>query len=273
SLEEIVMALRTRKDLFGVSTGVNAREIAKASRLVSKLTGMAVQPNKAVVGANAFAHSSGIHQDGVLKNRTTYEIMNPEDVGIEESTLLLTARSGRNGVNSRLRHLGYHLSPKALETLFEKFKALADKKKYVFDDDLIALADEERSQGPEIFSLDYLSTSSGMGVVPTATVRLKKEDKVFQEAACGDGPVDAVYKAVDKITGMNVKLQDYGLRAVSSGKDAQGEVIVKVERDGMVVSGKGTSTDIIEASAKAYVNALNKLAARPGPHAKIEGKV
>jgi 2-isopropylmalate synthase len=261
SLEEIVMAIKTRKDLFNLQTGINTKEIAKTSRLVSKLTGMMVQPNKAIVGANAFAHSSGIHQDGVIKYRTTYEIMDPEVVGIEESTLLLTARSGRNGVNTRLRHLGYNLSAKELDALFDKFKALADKKKYVFDDDLIALVDEGRSHGPEAFALEYLNTSSGTGVVPTATIRLKKEGKVHQEAACGDGPVDAAYRAMDKLTGLKPKLLDYSLHAVSSGKDAQGEVTVKVEHGGVVVSGKGTSTDIIEASAKAYLNALNKMAA------------
>jgi 2-isopropylmalate synthase len=261
SVEEVVMAIKTRKDFFNLYTNVNTKEIAKASRLISKLTGMVVQPNKAVVGANAFSHSSGIHQDGVIKNRTTYEIMNPEDVGIEESTLLLTARSGRSGVSNRLKHLGYTLPPKELEALFEKFKALADKKKYVFDDDLIALADEERSLVPEAFSLEYLNTSSGTGIVPTATIRIKKAGEVLQEAACGDGPVDAAYKAVDKIAGLKVKLLDYGLHSISSGKDAQGEVTVKVEQDGLVVTGKGTSTDIIEASVKAYLNALNRLIA------------
>lgn len=274
SLEEVVMSLQTRKDLFGLSTGVRTREIAKASRMVSKLTGMLVQPNKAIVGANAFSHSSGIHQDGVLKNRTTYEIMDPDDVGIEESTLLLTARSGRNGVSSRLKHLGYDLPAKALDALFEKFKALADKKKYVFDDDLLALVEDEKSSEADTYALDYLNTTSGMGIIPTATVRLRKKGEVVQEAACGDGPVDAVYKAVDKITGLKPKLLDYTLQAVSSGKDAQGEVVVKVEHDKFVVSGKGTSTDIIEASAKAYVNALNKIVARkPGNVKKIQDRV
>jgi 2-isopropylmalate synthase len=185
SLEEIVMSIRTRKDLFQMTTGVNTKEIARASRLISKLTGITVQPNKAVVGANAFAHSSGIHQDGVLKSRTTYEIMNPADVGVEESALLLTARSGRNGVQNRLKHLGYTLDggPK-LDLLFAKFKTLADKKKYVFDDDLLALVEEEGRDKMEAFHLDYMSTTAGTGIVPTATVRLKKEDDVFQEASC-----------------------------------------------------------------------------------------
>ncbi len=261
SLEEIVMSIKTRSDIFGLTTGIKTQELARASRLVSKLTGMLVQPNKAIVGANAFSHSSGIHQDGVIKNRTTYEIMDPEDVGVEESALLLTARSGKNGVGNRLKHLGYNLSTKKLDAFMEKFKALADKKKYVFDDDLISLLEENLAQGPATFSLEYLNTSSGMGIIPTATVRLKNGDGVHQEAACGDGPVDAVYKAIDKIAGLKPKLLDYTLRAVSSGKDAQGEVTVKVEKDKCVVSGKGTSTDIIEASAKAYVNALNRLIA------------
>ncbi len=273
SLEEVVMTLRTRKDLFGLQTGINTREIARTSRLISKLTGMAVQPNKAVVGANAFAHSSGIHQDGVIKHRTTYEIMNPEDVGIEESTLLLTARSGRNGVSNRLKHLGYNLSAKELEPLFERFKALADKKKYVFDDDLLSLLEEGRSRVPEAFSLEYLNTSSGTGIVPTATVRLKKDGKILQEAACGDGPVDAAYRAIDKITGLKSALRDYSLRSVSSGKDAQGEVSVKVEKDGVIVTGKGLSTDIIEASAKAYLNAVNKLMNVRSGGKKIQEKV
>lgn len=277
SLEEIVMAIRTRKDLFNLSTGVQTKEIYRTSRLVSQITGMIVQPNKAVVGANAFSHSSGIHQDGVIKYRTTYEIMNPEDVGIEESTLLLTARSGRNGLNNRLKHLGFELSPKELETVFEKFKDLADKKKYVFDDDLIALLSEGKSEVQETFVLEYLNTTSGTGTIPTATVRLKKGEKVFQEAACGDGPVDASYKAIDKITLLRPKLEDYSLRAISSGKDALGEVTVRLDDKGFKMIGRGTSTDIIEASAKAYLTAVNRILASrrhssPGDQ-KIEGKI
>jgi 2-isopropylmalate synthase len=228
--------------------------------LISKLTGIPVQPNKAVVGANAFAHSSGIHQDGVLKSRTTYEIMSPADVGVEESALLLTARSGRNGISNRLKHLGHSLPAAQMDILFEKFKTLADKKKYVFDDDLLALLDEEgREKGLDVFHLEYLNTTSGTGIVPTATLRLKKEGKVFQEASCGDGPVDAAYRAIDKITGLRPELKEYALRSVSSGTDAQGEVLVRVEDKGLVVSGQGTSTDIVEASAKAYLNAVNKI--------------
>jgi 2-isopropylmalate synthase len=245
--------------LFKVFTGVNTQEIYRSSRLVSQITGMGVQPNKAVVGANAFAHSSGIHQDGMIKHRDTYEIMNPADVGIEESALLLTARSGRSGLNSRLKHLGFELSVKELNDIFEKFKILADKKKYVFDDDLAALLTEGKNEVKDTYVLEYLNISSGTGTIPTATLRLKKGDKVFQEAACGDGPVDATTKAVDKITGLNPKLEDYSLRAISSGKDALGEVSVRVDYEGLKILGRGTSTDIIEASAKAYLAAVNRI--------------
>jgi 2-isopropylmalate synthase len=272
SLEEVVMALKTRKDLFKAETGIKTEEIYRSSRLVSQITGMVVQPNKAIVGANAFSHSSGIHQDGMLKNRDTYEIMNPETVGIEESVLLLTARSGRNGLNNRLKHLGFELSAKELDAVFERFKALADKKKYVFDDDLVALLSEHKSDLPETFVLEYLNTSSGTGTIPTATVRVKKGGQVFQEAACGDGPVDATYKAIDKITGLKVKLEDYTLRAISSGKDALGEVTVRLEDKGSKALGRGTSTDIIEASAKAYLAALNRLLS-DGRRSKITAKI
>jgi 2-isopropylmalate synthase len=274
SLEEIVMALKTRKDLFGLVTGVRTQEIAKTSRLVSSLTGVVVQPNKAVVGANAFAHSSGIHQDGFLKHRQTYEIMRPEDVGIEESTLLLTSRSGRHALQNRSKHLGYRLSKKQLEELFVKFKTLADKKRYVFDDDLLALLEEETEARQEDYALDYLHTSSGFGVVPTATVRVKKANgAIVQEAACGDGPVDAATKAIDKVVGLKPKLADYSLRALTSGKDAQGEVTVRIEDGGLTILGRGASTDIIEASAKAYLNAINKLLAARQRKSKIGDKV
>ena len=275
SMEEVVMTLKTRKDLFKVETGVRTEEIYRSSRLVSQVTGMVVQPNKAIVGANAFAHSSGIHQDGMIKHRTTYEIMNPEEVGIEESSLLLTARSGRNGLNNRLKHLGFGLAARELDAFFERFKTLADKKKYVFDDDLIALLSEGKSAAPETFILDYLNISAGTGTIPTATVRLKKADKVFQEAACGDGPVDAATRAIDKVVGLKPKLMDYNLHALTSGKDAQGEVTVRIEEGGLTILGRGASTDIIEASAKAYLNALNKLvkAKQQRAKAKLSDKV
>lgn len=260
SLEEVVMGLKTRQDLFGLTTRINTKEIAKSSRLVSSLTGVSVQLNKAIVGANAFAHSSGIHQDGILKHRETYEIMRPQDVGIEETSLLLTARSGRHALENRLKHLGITPQKKKLEEIFVRFKTLADKKRYVFDDDLLALAEEGAGVTHDAYVLDYLHTSSGSGIVPTATVRVKKADgQVVQEAACGDGPVDAATRAIDKVVGLKPKMLDYNLRALTSGKDAQGEVTVRIEESGLTILGRGASTDIIEASAKAYLNALNKL--------------
>jgi 2-isopropylmalate synthase len=260
SLEEVVMALKTRKELFNVRVDINTKEIAKASRLVSSLTGVLVPPNKAIVGANAFAHSSGIHQDGILKFRETYEIMNPKDVGIEESSLLLTSRSGRAALENRLKHLGYKLDKKQLDEMIVRFKALADKKRYVFDDDLLTLIEEESTEAQAEYELDYLHTSSGHGVVPTATIRIKMPNgDVIQEAACGDGPVDAATKAIDKVVGLKPKMLDYNLHAITSGKDAQGEVSVRIEESGVIIMGRGASTDIIEASAKAYLNALNKL--------------
>lgn len=269
SLEEIAMALKVRPHYYNVGHNIKTKEIYKASKLVSSLTGVAVQVNKAIVGANAFAHESGIHQDGVLKARETYEIMNPADVGVPESLLVLGKHSGRHAFFKRIKDLGYKLEPATLETLFEKFKILADKKKAVFDDDIIALIEEDTASGKEIFSLDYLSATSGTATIPTATVRILKNEKpakhgekvkaeAIQEASCGSGPVDAAYKAIDKITKMDIKLTDFSLRAVSSGVDALGEVILKAEYNGMTYSGKGTSTDIVEASAKAYMQAINK---------------
>ena len=265
ALEEVVMALKTRKDSFNATTKINTREIHKASRLVSTLTGIPVQPNKAIVGANAFAHEAGIHQDGVLKERLTYEIMKPQDVGIPSNQLVLGKHSGRHALARRLKDLGYDVAGAELERVFAAFKDLADKKKCVFDEDIIALVEERISGGAETWTLDYLNTSSGTGVIPTATVRLAKNEKkdkrlVLQEAACGDGPVDAAYRAIDKIAGIKAKLADYALRALSGGKDAQGEVIVKVDYDGVTFTGRGASTDIIEASVKAYLQALNKIA-------------
>ena len=271
ALEEVVMALRTRKDYFRLTNNINTKGLYKTSRLVSALTGIQVQPNKAIVGANAFAHEAGIHQDGMLKERTTYEIMRPQDVGVPSSQLVLGKHSGRHALAKRLKDLGYQLNPVELEKVYNGFKELADKKKCVFDDDIIALVEEGVSQLPEMYVLEYLNTSSGTGTIPTATVRLAKSEKtpvagqkgkriILQEAACGDGPVDAAYKAIDKITGMKLKLVDYTLRALSGGKDAQGEVTVKIHCNGVTFSGRGASTDIIGASAKAYLQAINKIA-------------
>lgn len=259
ALEEIVMAIRTRKDLFGLTTNIITKEIAKTSRLVSTLTGIPVQPNKAIVGGNAFAHEAGIHQDGIIKGRLTYEIMTPQSVGITTSKLVLGKHSGRHALAKRLKELGFTFKEKELDKIFIRFKELADKKKQIFDEDIELLMEEEIAGNNEVFNVDYLHTSSGTGIVPTATIRLRKDKKVFQEAASGDGPVDAAYRAVDKIVGIKTKLLDYNLRSVSSGKDAIGEVTVKLEYQGQTIIGRGSSTDIIEASVKAYLNAINRI--------------
>jgi 2-isopropylmalate synthase len=259
SLEEIVMALKTRKDFFEIDTQVRTEEIFKSSRLLSSITGVHVQPNKAIVGENAFAHEAGIHQDGVLKEKLTYEIMKPEDIGRAANKLVMGKHSGRAALAARLRELGFELDEGELGKAFKRFKDLADKKKEIFDDDLISIVKDEIAQVPETYTLDYLHMISGTGIIPSATVRLKKDTEVFQDSGVGDGPVDAVLNAIDAITGLKGKLQDYQLRAVTSGKDAIGEVSVRVDFDGTVVPGKGSSTDVIEASARAYVNALNRL--------------
>jgi len=262
SLEEIVMAVKTRRDYFGLETGVEAREILPTSRLVSRLIGIVVPPNKAIVGANAFAHSSGIHQDGVLKERTTFEIMSPRDVGLDDTEIVLTARSGRHALRHRLEELGYHLSQEDLDKAYERFLEIADKKKEVFDEDLIAIAGDEIRQIPEKYHLEYLHTVSGTGTVPSATVRLRIDGEEVLQTACGDGPVDAAYMAIDMATKTSAKVEEYAIRAVTSGSQALGEVTVRVSGNGKNVKGRGISTDIIEASARAYIDALNRLAMR-----------
>ncbi len=259
SLEEIVMSLKIRQDFYRARTGVDTTQIVSISRLVSSLTGIAVQPNKAIVGENAFRHESGIHQDGILKHAKTYEIMRPQMVGLRGSKLVLGKLSGRHAFAQRLKALGFRLDAKELDRAFARFKDLADKKKEVFDEDLIAIVEEELPAVAETYKLAYVHTSSGSETVPTATIRLSCGGKVVQDAACGDGPVDACYKTIDRITGISPELVDYSLRAVTSGKDALGEVAVKLRSRGSEIIGRGTSTDIIEASAKAYVNAINKL--------------
>jgi 2-isopropylmalate synthase len=262
SLEEVVMALKTRRDYFDAETRVRTEELYSTSRLVSRLMGMPVPANKAVVGANAFAHSSGIHQDGVLKERATFEIMQPEDVGLRESKIVLTARSGRHALKHRLSELGYELSGKQLDKTYKRFLEVADKKKEVFDGDLVAIVEDETTTVPERYKLEYLHTSSGTGTIPTATVRIKIGDQLIQEATCGDGPVDATYKAIDKVIRLPINLKEYSLQAVTSGAEAMGEVTVKIDDNGVIVIGRAASTDIIEASAKAYINGINKLMAR-----------
>jgi 2-isopropylmalate synthase len=263
ALEEVVMALRTRSDFYGdFECGLNAKEIVKSSRLVARMSGLAVQRSKAIVGANAFAHSSGIHQDGILKKRETYEIMDPVEVGWGGTELPLTKHSGRAAVSARLRQLGFGMSETEVAAVFARFKEVGDKKKFVYDDDLTALVEGQISEAPETWSLEYLNVTSGNRTVPTATVRLQKlggKKGAVQDAGIGDGPVDAALKAIDRLTGRPGKLMDYALRAVSQGKDALGEVTVKVDfGGGKMVAGKGASTDVIEASARAYLNAVNR---------------
>jgi 2-isopropylmalate synthase len=263
SLEEIVMTLRIRPDFYRATTGINTREIHKTSRLVSSLTGIVVQPNKAIVGDNAFRHESGIHQDGVLKHRMTYEIMRPQDIGLSQSTLVLGKLSGRHAFARRLAALGLRLSAQELDRAFARFKELADKKKEVFDGDLVAIVEEERPAAQEVYKLAYFHTASGSDTVPTATIRLSREGKILQDAACGDGSVDACYQTINRLTRLSPELVDYSLHSVTKGTDALGEATVRLRHQGMDVVGRGTSTDVIEASAKAYLNAVNKLISSP----------
>jgi len=264
SLEELVMALRTRADKLGLQTGIDAKQLFRVSKLISRTTSYPVPPNKAIVGANAFAHESGIHQDGMIKNAQTYEIMRPEDVGATQTTLVLGKHSGRNAVSKRLAELGYPLEGEALARAFAEFKKLADRKKSVHDADLIALASDERTQAPELWTLQDLQVACGTTGLPTATVRLKGPDgKLHVQAAVGTGPVDATYKAIDHIVRTHVQLLEFVVSAVTEGIDALGEVSVRVRQDDQRSShGHGTDTDIIVASAKAYLAAVNLVLSR-----------
>ena len=260
SLEEIVMVIRTRQDHFkGFHTGINIKEIIPISRRVSRTMGIPVQPNKAIVGANAFAHSSGIHQDGVIKQRDTFEIIAPEDVGLKESLIVLSPRSGRNALKHRLAALGYEMTPEQLDKIYERFLAVADKKKTVHDADLEAIMRDEVRSIPEVFHFEYIQVVSGTKISPTTTVGVRTEAGVIEEASTGDGPVDAAYKAIDRIAKIPLTLTDYQIRSVTEGKDAIGEVTIKVQDNGHSIVGHGASTDIIEASAKAYIDAINKV--------------
>jgi 2-isopropylmalate synthase len=260
ALEEVVMAIHTRPDIYrNVKTDIKTREIVKSSRLISRMCSFAVQRNKAIVGENAFAHSSGIHQDGILKKRETYEIMDPHDVGWGDTELPLTKHSGRHAMVIRLKHLGYQLTEKEIDSIFIRFKEIGDRKKFVYDDDLAALIDDQVLETQETYSLDYLNVTTGNKTIATATVQLKKGNEIQQDASTGDGPVDAALKTIDRITGKRGALKDYQLRAVTGGKDAVGEVTVKIDFGNQeLVTGKGASTDVIEASVRAYLNAVNR---------------
>ena len=259
SLEEVVMALHTRRDLMKLETSINANQIHPTSRLTSMITGIVVQPNKAIVGANAFAHEAGIHQDGVLKNPMTYEIMEPETVGLSSNRLVLGKHSGRHAFRDKLALMGYELSNEELNRLFRKFKELADKRKEILEEDIEALVAEEILRVPDIYELDYLNVVSGTVAVPTATVKLKINGKEAQSAGFGVGPIDATFNTIAKMAGSNSKLMRFSVNAITGGMDAQGEVTVRLQENGLVALGKGADPDIITASAKAFVNGLNRL--------------
>jgi 2-isopropylmalate synthase len=267
SLEEVVMALRTRADYFGLRTGLDAREFCRTSRMVSDMLGIAVPPNKAVVGANAFSHSSGIHVDGFLKDRLTYEIMQPEDVGLDSSRVVLTARTGRAGLRDRLEKLGYGLSGDELNQVYERFLTVADKKTEVFDEDLTAIVHDELHSVSENIRLEYLHIYSGTAAIPTATVRIVLDGETVQFASVGDGPIDAVFKAISAAAKQPANLSRYEIRSVTKGTEAMGEATVQLECGDRKVIGRGASTDIIEASARAYIDGLNKLAGMREPQA------
>lgn len=259
ALEEVVMALETRQDYYKAKSTWVLKEIYRTSRLVSRLTGMVIQKNKAIVGDNAFSHESGIHQDGVLKEKTTYEIIRPETVGAGETKLPLGKLSGRHAFKQKLMQLGYQLNDEQVSQFFRKFKELADRKKTVTDEDIMAIVDERISQAPVMFNLEYFHLSYGTQATPAATIRLRTADgRIIEEAAFGNGSVDAIYKAIDKATEHAGELVDFRITSVTQGKDALGEVIVKVKEGEWIIQGRGVSTDILEASARAYLDAINR---------------
>nr|NJM03190.1 2-isopropylmalate synthase [Desulfobacula sp.] len=259
SLEEVVMSLHTRPNYFPQTTTIDTKRIYPTSRLVSMITGIIVQPNRAIVGANAFAHEAGIHQDGVLKNPMTYEIMNPETIGLNKNNLVLGKHSGRHALNDHIQKLGYNLTKDELDKVFEKFKRLADKKKSIQDEDIEALINEGVLRSSETICLEYIHVLSGNTVFPTASVQLNIEGRPVQGATEGTGPIDAVYNIISKLTGTKSKLLRFTISALTEGTDAQGEVMVRLEEDGVVALGKGSDSDIITASALAYINGLNRL--------------
>ncbi|SFH60688.1 2-isopropylmalate synthase [Planctomicrobium piriforme] len=260
ALEEVVMALRTRQDYYGVRTNINTPRLYPTSRLVSSVTGMAVQRNKAIVGQNAFAHEAGIHQHGMLQNRTTYEIMRPQDVGFVGTNLVLGKHSGRHALRDRVQSLGYQLDEETLQKVFDDFIALADKKKEIYDADISALVENRSHETEQAWSIKSFHTLGGTGTIPTATIELVHQDgRIVQDAATGDGPVDAAFKCLERIVGQAATLLEYNVRSVSGGKDAQGEVALEIDVEERRYHGKGVSTDVIEASVHAYLQALNKV--------------
>lgn len=267
------MAIRTRPDVIDACTDIETQHIVKTSRLVSNYSSFVVQPNKAIVGANAFRHEAGIHQHGVLMDRQTYEIMEPKDVGWSESVLTLGPRSGKHGVRSRLADLGYEIDDAQLDDIYQRFIEVADRKKQVYDEDLELIMMEMNARVPETWTLLAMHTMAGGNTTPTATVKLQRGEEVFEDVALGNGPIDAVYMAIDRITRMPLTLQDYSVRSVTRGGDAVGEATVHVAReDGEESVGRAADTDVVQASAMAYLNAVNRLIVREqvGPAKKAE---
>ena len=259
SLEEVVMILNVRKDLYKLVTGIDTTQIYPTSRLVSHITGIPVQPNKAIVGGNAFAHEAGIHQDGFLKEPTTYEIMTPEAVGLGMSHLVLGKHSGKHALSKRLESLGYHLSDKDLKKVFKRFKEISDRKKEIFDADIEAIVLEEIYRVPDKYELKHINVNSGTVVVPTATVHLLVDNKLIQQAGFGNGPVDALYKTIISMTGFDAELKRFVVSSITGGTDAQGEVTVELSDKGRTAVGQGSDPDILVAAARALVNAMNRI--------------
>ncbi len=259
SLEEVIMAIQTRQNFLPLTTNINAKHIYPSSRLVSLITGIMVQPNKAIVGANAFAHEAGIHQDGVLKNPMTYEIMSPETIGLNTNKLVLGKHSGRHALRSHLKEMGYDLSDDELQIVFKQFKALADKKKHVMDEDLEALVTEGLLRTADIFKLQYLHVTCGTTVLPMASVQMSINDRPLKDAGYGNGPIDAAFNTIAKMTNTDSELLRFTVSALTGGTDAQGEVTVRLKENGLIALGKGADADVVTASAKAYVNGLNRL--------------
>jgi len=259
SLEEVVMAIHARRNYLNCFTEINTKEIYPSSHLLAMITGIPVQPNKAIVGANAFAHEAGIHQDGVLKNKTTYEIMEPAEIGLKANRLVIGKHSGRHAFKDRLRRFGYDFSDSEIDNLFQRFKELADKRKEIVDEDLEVLIAEEILRVPDTYKLQYLNVTSGTATIPTATVQLEIGKRIQQDSGFGIGPIDATFNTIAKMTGTQSKLLHFSIDSLTGGTDAQGSVTVRLEEDGVQTLGKGNDPDIIVSSAKAYINGLNRL--------------
>ncbi len=260
ALEELVMILDTRKDIYQMTSDIKTEEIMRSSMLLSRITGVKVQPNKAIVGENAFAHESGIHQHGVLNNKKTYEIMTPESIGLTANTMVLGKHSGKHAFEDKVKQLGYTINKEELEKAFIRFKDIADKKKEVYDRDIDAIISKESVQVPKTYTLTRFVINSGNTITSTASVIMKKEAKNIEKVSVGDGPIDAAFNAIQKIVGKKLKLEDYQLQSVTEGGDALGDALVKLSNgNGRIHTGRGLSTDVIEASIHAFINAVNKM--------------